>query len=107
MEFEGAMNLMDSQIDNLSHNETRDGLEHDGRSLYDSDSEYSDSCGESIDATSQGSSKTNVSYYTVEQLNHFLDSTKNQRRPKIEMFFPSLRLFNESCAIAMRKARGT
>lgn len=106
VEFEGAMDLMDSQIPDKLLNDSRDGVENDGLSLYDSDSEGSDSGGDSIDATSQGSStsKTNVPCYTVEQLNHFLDSTKNQKRPKIEMYFSNLRLFNESCALAMKKA---
>jgi len=34
-------------------------------------------------------------YYTVEQLNDFLNATKNQRKPKVETFFPDLRLLSQ------------
>lgn len=44
------------------------------------------------------------SYYSVQQINNFLDATFNQRRPKIEGFFPDLQLFVESVAVAMRKS---
>ncbi|KAI2647527.1 putative alpha-L-glutamate ligase [Labeo rohita] len=43
-------------------------------------------------------------YHTVEQLDDFLNATKNQRKPKMEMFFPDLRLFIDSSVIAMKEA---
>ncbi len=40
----------------------------------------------------------------MEQLNEFLNATKNQRKPKIEMYFPDLKLFIDSSVTAMKKA---
>lgn len=42
--------------------------------------------------------------YSLEQLDDFLNATKNQRKPKIEMYFPDLKLFIDSSVIAMKKA---
>lgn len=48
---------------------------------------------------------TKPCYYTLEQLNDFLNGTKNSdKTKKVEMFFPDLRLFIESSLIAMKKA---
>lgn len=74
----------------------------------DSDSDCSDSIADELSETnSQGSivgKFTKSRYYTVEQLNDFLNATKNQRKPQVEMFFSDLRLFIESSLIAMKKA---
>ncbi len=43
-------------------------------------------------------------YYTVQQINDFLNDTFNQRRPKLEMHFSDLQLFVDSCSMAMKKA---
>lgn len=43
-------------------------------------------------------------YYSLEKLDDFLNATKNQRKPKIEMYFPDLKLFIDSSVIAMKKA---
>lgn len=42
--------------------------------------------------------------YSLEKLNDFLNATKNQRKPKIEMYFPDLKLFIDSSVNAMKKA---
>lgn len=102
VEIEGAIIL--NSLDSLSH-DAREALKNDGQSLYDSDSERSASCGDNIEVASQrrSTSKPNESYYTVEQMSHFLDSKKINGDQNL-MYFPNLRLFNGSCAIAMREA---
>lgn len=74
----------------------------------DSDGDYSESIADELSETnSQGSIVGRVAksrYYTVEQINDFLNATKNQRKPEIEMFFVDLRLFVESSLVAMKKA---
>ncbi len=42
-------------------------------------------------------------YYSLEQLDDFLNATKNLRKPKIKMYFPDLKLFIDSSVIAMKK----
>lgn len=42
--------------------------------------------------------------YSVQQINNFLDFTKGLRKPKIESYFPDLKLFLLSVTMAMRKA---
>ncbi|KAI2650784.1 putative solute-binding protein [Labeo rohita] len=76
-----------------------------------SDSEESDVGDYFTDVSSQGSSaekKQNLQmkppYYTVQQINDFLNDTFNQRRPKLEKYFSDLQPFVDSCALAMRKA---
>ncbi len=98
--------LIDSQVSELSQEQGETGMliESEIQSM-DSDSDTSDI------AESQGGSAENChniklkhSYYTVRQINEFLDDTFNQRRPKLEKYFPDLQLFIDSCALAMKKA---
>jgi len=77
----------------------------------DSDSEGSeivdyltDVCSQESSAEKQLSPQMKPPYYTVQQINEFLDSTFNQRKPRLEKHFSNLRLFVDSCVIAMRKA---
>lgn len=77
----------------------------------DYDSEESDIVDDLTDVSSQGSYvekqcslQKKPPYYTVQQINTFLDSTFNQRRPRLEKYFSDLQLFVDSCAMAMRKA---
>ncbi|KAI2645944.1 Universal stress protein A [Labeo rohita] len=42
--------------------------------------------------------------YSVQQINNFLDVTKGLRKPKIESYFPDLKVFLLSGTMAMRKA---
>lgn len=42
--------------------------------------------------------------YSVQQILHFLDTTKGLCKPKIETYFPDLKLFLLSGTMAMRKA---
>lgn len=77
----------------------------------DSDSEESDIDDLYTDVSSQGSNADRKSsllmkppYYTVQQINDFLESTFNQRKPKLEKYFSDLQLFVDSCVIAMKKA---
>ncbi len=42
--------------------------------------------------------------YSVQQINNFLDITKGLRKPKIESYFPDLKVFLLSGTMAMRKA---
>lgn len=59
---------------------------------------------------SQGSRPTaregdaNEAYYSVAQLNDFLDKTFNRRNVNIERWFPNRKRFLESCAMAFQKA---
>ncbi|KAI4877182.1 hypothetical protein NFI96_027554, partial [Prochilodus magdalenae] len=50
------------------------------------------------------SSSGRLKLYSLQQINQFLDRTKGQRKPNIELFFPDLKLLLSSCAAAMRKA---
>lgn len=75
------------------------------------DSEESDIVDDFTDVSSQGSAaekkcslQMKPPYYTVQQINDFLNDTFNQRRPKLEKYFSDLQLFVDSCAMAMRKA---
>lgn len=43
-------------------------------------------------------------YYTVQQLNDFLDQTKGMRNVDVASFFSDLKLFLASCSVAARKA---
>lgn len=77
----------------------------------DSDSEESDIVDYLTDVSSQGSYaekqcslQMKPPYYTVQQINDFLDSTFNQRKPRLEKYFSDLQLFVDSCAMATRKA---
>lgn len=90
------IDLLSQRTDDLSEN--------------DSECECPDT-GEEHDVNSQGNSAGNYftshlksPFYTVQQLNDFLDATKNQRKPNLEKYFPDLELFVESGAIVMRKA---
>ncbi len=76
-----------------------------------SDSEESDVVDYFTDVSSQGSSaekkcslQIKPPYYTVQQINDFLNDTFNQRGPKLEKHFSELQLFVDSCAMVMRKA---
>ncbi len=76
-----------------------------------SDSEESDVGDYFTDVSSQGSSadkkcslQIKPPYYTVQQINDFLNDTFNQRRPKLEKHFSDLQLFVDSCTMAMKKA---
>ncbi|KAL1281349.1 hypothetical protein QQF64_000152 [Cirrhinus molitorella] len=76
-----------------------------------SDSEESDVGDYFTDVSSQGSvaekkcsSQMKPPFYTVQQINDFLNDTFNQRRPKLEQYFTDLQLFVDSCAMIMRKA---
>lgn len=76
------------------------------------DSDLDSDCSDSIaDGLSETNSQENTAerlanprYYTVEQLNDFLNATKNQRKPEVEMFFSDLKLFIKSSLVAMKKA---
>lgn len=98
-------------VDNLSQNSIDPLLEQCESQLidYDSDSAASDEVDET-ELNSQGNSEGKTSsfkvksFYSVQQINTFLDATFNQRRPKVEAYFPDLQLFVESVSMAMRKA---
>lgn len=49
-----------------------------------------------------GAAKKSKRYYSVTELNNFLDLTFGKRNVKIDNWFPNLELFVESCAMAMR-----
>ncbi|ROL48617.1 hypothetical protein DPX16_12233 [Anabarilius grahami] len=94
--LQGEIDLLSQRTDDLSEN--------------DSECDCADT-GEEYDVNSQLNSVGNYltsqlkpPFYTVQQLSNFLDATKNQRKPKLEKYFPDLELFVESGAIAMRKA---
>jgi len=101
-------------VENLSQNITDSPLElEQGESQsidYDSaDSASSDEmCATTMDSQGNYEGKASSAklkpYYSVQQINNFLDATFNQRRPKLEVFFPDLQLFVESVTMAMRKA---
>lgn len=101
-------------VENLSQNITDTPLEPElGESQpVDDDSTDSATSDETgvTEMNSQGNAEGKASvfklksYYSVQQINNFLDATFNQRRPKLEAFFPDLQLFVESVAVAMRKA---
>jgi len=42
--------------------------------------------------------------YSIQQINHFLDTTKGHRKPRIDSYFPDVKLFLLSGTFAMRKA---
>lgn len=70
-----------------------------------SDGEYEDIETTENDAVDlQSASGGKAKYYSVQQINNFLDDTKGHRKPKIESFFPDLKLFLASCNMAMGKA---
>lgn len=112
VELAGAGELQDSQASvGLSQGDVEQLTERSETQSLDSDSEGSDIGDYLTDVSSQGSSagKTcnslmKVPYYTIKQINDFLDGTFNQRRPKLEKYFSNLQLFVESCAMVMRKA---
>lgn len=101
-----GLDEMQASCSNMSYNDIE--LTQSQVIESDSDSDCSDSIADELSETnSQGSTVGKVAksrYYSVEQLNDFLNGTKNQRKPKIEMFFPDLRLFTESSLVAMKKA---
>lgn len=74
----------------------------------DLDSECSDLITDELDELSSQESTVGrlkkSRYYSLEKLDDFLNATKNQRKPKIEMYFPDLKLFIDSSVIAMKKA---
>ncbi len=97
---------MDSQVSELSQAQDDTGMLIEGSEVQsmDSDSDTSDI------AESQGGSaeifhnlRHKHSHYTVRQINEFLDVTFNQRKPKLEKYFPDLQLFLESCTLVMKK----
>ncbi len=74
----------------------------------DLDSECSDLITDELDELSSQESTVGrlkrFRCYSLEQLNEFLNATKNLRKPKIEMYFPDLKLFFDSSVTAMKKA---
>lgn len=101
---------VDSQASDLSltQGDAELLIEGSGIQSVDSDSDVSDIAD---NPNFQGGSvenchnlKTKHSFYTVRQINEFLDDTFNQRRPKLEKYFPDLQLFIDSCTLAMKKA---
>lgn len=102
--------LVDSQASGFSLCQGDDGGLIEGSEM-DSDSDTSDIAEHLTFANSQGgltenghNYKLKHPYYTVSQINNFLDNTFNQRKPKLEKYFPDLQLFVDSCMMAMRKA---
>lgn len=45
-----------------------------------------------------------IKLYSLQQINHFLDTTKGLRKPRIDSFFPDVKLFLLSGSLAMKKA---
>lgn len=45
-----------------------------------------------------------IKLYSLQQINHFLDTTKGLRKPRIGSFFPDVKLFLLSGSLAMKKA---
>jgi len=72
--------------------------------MDDSDNEhdYTEMMGNDAEDSEFVSGKTKL--YSTQQINHFLDTTKGHRKPKIELYFPDLKLFLLSGSMAMRKA---
>ncbi len=95
---------------NMSQNDADLLIEKPTSQVVDSDldSECSDLITDELDALSSQESTVErlkkPRYYSLEQLDDFLNATKNQRKPKIEMYFPDLKLFIDSSVIAMKKA---
>lgn len=95
---------------NMSQNEADLLVENPTSQLVDSDldSECSDLITDELDELSSQESAVGrlkrSRCYSLEQLNDFLNATKNQRKPKIEMYFPDLKLFIDSSVSAMKKA---
>lgn len=69
------------------------GNEHEDTEIMDNDA---------MDSELVTGGKTKM--YSVQQINHFLDTTKGLRKPKIETYFPDLKMFLLSGTMAMRKA---
>lgn len=72
----------------------------------DSENEYYEDIdvpeNDAMDSEPTSGGKTRL--YSVQEINNFLDITKGVRKPKIETYFPDLKLFLLSCTLAMRKA---
>lgn len=95
---------------NMSQNDADLLVEKPTSQVVDSDldSECSDLITDELDELSSQESTVGrlkrSRYYSLEQLDDFLNATKNQRKPKIEMYFPDLKLFIDSSVIVMKKA---
>lgn len=71
----------------------------------DSDKDYDDIEMGDYDVTdSEPASGGKSKLYSVKEINHFLDTTKGLRKPKIENYFPDLKLFVVSGTMAMKGA---
>ncbi len=102
---QASVGLSQLDVDQLSEGGEAQSID------INSDSEESDVADYFTDVSSQGSSaekkcslQIKPPYYTVQQINDFLNDTFNQRGPKLEKHFSDLQLFVDSCAVVMRKA---
>lgn len=109
-EVSDALNEMQASSSNMPHSDIDLLSEKTKSQVTDSDldSVYSDLI---TDEPAELNSQENIfekfttsSCYTIEQINDFLNATKNQKKTKVEMHFPNLRLFVESSQMAMKKA---
>lgn len=81
----------------------------DSRVMDDDDNDYVDEEEDNVSADEESNAsklatRRKSKLYTLEQINDFLDVTKNVRNVRVEDFFPDLQLFLTSCAVAVKKA---
>ncbi|KAA0713542.1 Transposon TX1 uncharacterized 82 kDa protein ORF 1 [Triplophysa tibetana] len=97
---------VDSQASGLCLSQSEEGLMMEGSEAQsmDSESELSDIAESQERPAVNDQSFKSKRYYTIKMLRWWSSGTFNQRKPKLEKYFPDLKLFLESCATVMRKA---